>query len=71
MQLFSDYHMHPQVHSLRPYTRELLQPWADAARRRSLRDIALTDHDRYHEGVDFDEIAKLRAANPDLKIRAG
>ena len=71
MRLFSDYHMHPQVHSLRPYTQELLQPWADFARTRGLRDIALTDHDRYHEGVDFDEIEKLRAANSDLKIRAG
>ncbi len=71
MPLFSDYHMHPQVHSLRPYTQELLQPWADHARKVGLRDIALTDHDRYHEGVDFDEIDRLRSANPDLKIRAG
>ncbi len=71
MKLFSDYHMHPQVHSLRPYTQALLQPWADYARKVGLRDIALTDHDRYHEGVDFDEIEKLRTANPDLKIRAG
>ena len=71
MTLFSDYHMHPQVHSLRPYSQALLQPWADAARARGLRDIALTDHDRYHAGVDFDEIEKLRAANPDLQIRAG
>jgi histidinol-phosphatase (PHP family) len=36
-----------------------------------LDDIAFTDHDRYHEGIDFDEIEKLRAANSDLKIRAG
>lgn len=71
MELFSDYHMHPQVHSLRPYTQKLLQPWADHARKMGMRDIALTDHDRYHEGVDFDEIEKLRTANPDLKIRAG
>lgn len=71
MTLFSDYHMHPQVHSLRPYTPELLQPWAEYARRLGLRDIAFTDHDRYHAGVDFDEIEKLRAANPQLKIRAG
>ncbi len=63
--------MHPQVHSLRPYTQELLQPWADSARQIGLRDIALTDHDRYHEGVDFGEIETLRASNPDLKIRAG
>ena len=71
MLLFSDYHLHPQGHRHQPYTQELLQPWADHARRIGLRDIALTDHDRYHAGVDFDEIDRLRAANPDLKIRAG
>jgi histidinol-phosphatase (PHP family) len=69
--LFSDYHLHPQGHRLQLYSQELLQPWADHARKIALRDIALTDHDRYHRGVDFDEIERLRAANPDLKIRAG
>ena len=53
------------------YTRELLQPWVESARRRGLSDIAFTDHDRYHAGIDFDEIERLRAANPDIKIRAG
>lgn len=71
MLLFSDYHLHPQGHRLEPYSQELLQPWADYARKIGLRDIALTDHDRYHRGVDFDEIDRLRKANPDLKIRAG
>ena len=71
MKLFSDYHMHPQGHRVQPYTQELLQPWADSARQRGLRDIAFTDHDRYHAGVDFDAIDKLREKNPDLKIRAG
>lgn len=71
MVLFSDYHMHPQGHRVQPYDQALLQPWADAARARGLRDIAFTDHDRYHEGVDFDAIKTLRANNPDLQIRAG
>lgn len=71
MHPFSDYHLHPQGHRFQPYSQELLQPWADHARRIGLRDIALTDHDRYHLGVNFDEIDRLRAANPDLKIRAG
>ena len=71
MPLFSDYHSHPQGHRVVPYTQKLLQPWADAARARGLTDIAFTDHDRYHEGIDFDEIDRLREANPDLKIRAG
>jgi len=71
MHLCSDYHLHPQGHRLQPYTQELLQPWANHARQVGLRDIALTDHDRYHAGVDFDEIDRLREANPDLKIRAG
>lgn len=71
MVLFSDYHMHPQGHRVQPYNQALLQPWADAARERGLRDIAFTDHDRYHEGVNFAAIETLRANNPDLKIRAG
>jgi histidinol-phosphatase (PHP family) len=71
MKLFSDYHMHPQGHRVQSYTQELLQPWADSARQHGLTDIAFTDHDRYHAGIDFDEIDKLREKNVDLKIRAG
>ena len=70
-QLFSDYHSHPQGHRLQPYTQALLQPWADSARKSGLTDIAFTDHDRYHAGIDFDEIDRLRERNPDLRIRAG
>ncbi len=69
--LFSDYHSHPQGHRVQPYTQTLLQPWIDSARERGLSDIAFTDHDRYHAGIDFDEIDKLRVANPDVKIHAG
>jgi histidinol-phosphatase (PHP family) len=70
-QLFSDYHTHPQGHRVQPYTQALLQPWADSARKFALTDIAFTDHDRYHAGVDFGEIDRLRENNPDLRIRAG
>jgi len=71
MVLFSDYHMHPQGHRVQRYTQQLLQPWADWARRVALKDIAFTDHDRYHAGIDFDEINRLQERNPDLQIRAG
>jgi histidinol-phosphatase (PHP family) len=71
LQLFSDYHSHPQGHRIQRYSRELLQPWVDSARAKRLNDIAFTDHDRYHAGVDFDEVDKLRVANADIKIRAG
>lgn len=67
----TDYHSHPQGHRVQPYTPDLLQPWADSARAKGLREIALTDHDRYHAGVDFDAVDRLREANPDLKILAG
>jgi histidinol-phosphatase (PHP family) len=66
MELFSDYHMHPQGHRVQSYTQELLQPWIDSARQKGLRDIAFTDHDRYHAGVDFGEIDELREKNPDM-----
>src|SRR5256884_8834838 len=71
LQLFSDYHTHPQGHRVQSYSQELLQPWIDSARARGLNDVAFTDHDRFHAGVNFDEIEKLRAANSDVKIRAG
>lgn len=71
LRLFSDYHSHPQGHRVQPYSQALLQPWVDHARRAGLTDIAFTDHDRYHEGVSFDEIERLREKNPDIKIRAG
>jgi len=71
MPLPIDYHSHPQAHSVKPYTAAVLAPWAESARRRGLREIAFTDHDRYHQGVDFDQIDKLRAANPDLTFLAG
>jgi histidinol-phosphatase (PHP family) len=69
--LFSDYHTHPQGHRVQRYTPALLQPWANSARKFALTDIAFTDHDRYHAGIDFDEIDRLRERNPDLRIRAG
>src|SRR6266550_7325848 len=70
-QLFSDYHTHPQGHRVQRYTPALLQPWVDSARKFGLTDIAFTDHDRYHAGIDFDEIDHLRERNPDLRLRAG
>jgi histidinol-phosphatase (PHP family) len=71
LNLFSDYHTHPQGHRVQVYTQSLLQSWIDSARQRGLSDIAFSDHDRYHGGVDFDEIEKVREKNPDVKIRAG
>src|ERR1044071_7999288 len=71
LELFADYHSHPQGHRVQRYTPELLQPWADSTRRLGLKDIAFTDHDRYHTGIDFGAIDRLRERNPDLQIRAG
>jgi histidinol-phosphatase (PHP family) len=69
--LFSDYHTHPQAHRVQPYTQSLLQPWIESARQRGLGDVAFTDHDRFHTGIDFDQIDLVREKNVDLKIRAG
>jgi histidinol-phosphatase (PHP family) len=71
MSLPIDYHMHPQAHSIKPYTPELLQPWADTAHQRGLKEITFTDHDRYCEGVNFDEIDRLQEKNPNVTFLAG
>lgn len=70
--LAADYHNHPQAHRTDlPYSQEVLQPWADKAKEVGLKDLALTDHDRYLDGVNFDEVKKLQENNPEIKIRAG
>jgi histidinol-phosphatase (PHP family) len=71
LSVFSDYHTHPQGHRVQPYTQALLEPWAKSARRLGLKDIAFTDHDRYHAGIDFGEVDRLREKNPDLQFRLG
>ena len=69
--LFADYHTHPQGHRVQPYSKALLQPWIDSARVKGITDLAFTDHDRYHAGVDFNELDRVREENPDVKVRAG
>lgn len=70
--LIADYHNHPQAHREDlPYSEKVLQPWAAKAKELGLKDLALTDHDRYKAGVNFDEIDKLRERNPEIKIRSG
>lgn len=70
--LVADYHNHPQAHRTDlPYSQETLQPWADKARELGLQDLAFTDHDRYKDGVSFEEIDILRQNNPDIKFRSG
>jgi histidinol-phosphatase (PHP family) len=66
-----DYHTHPQGHSVRPYTIELLQPWIEQCRTKHIQSIAFTDHDRYITGVNFEVIDRLREQNPDIEILAG
>lgn len=70
-QLFADYHTHPQGHRVQHYTQDLLQPWIDSAQKKGITDIAFTDHDRYHAGIDLDAIDRVGEKNPDIKIRAG
>lgn len=69
--LFSDYHNHPQGHRDLLYTQEVLEPWARYAREAGLKDVAFTDHDRYHKGVSFDEFFKFRDKTKDINFKIG
>lgn len=69
--LFSDYHNHPQGHRDLPYTQEVLEPWAVYARKANLKDVALTDHGRYHHGIDLNEFFKFRDRIKDIKFKIG
>ncbi len=69
--LFSDYHNHPQGHRDLPYTQEVLEPWAEYARKANLKDVALTDHGRYHPGINLDEFFKFRDSVKDVNFKIG
>ena len=69
--LFSDYHNHPQGHRDLPYTQAVLEPWATYAREASLKDVVLTDHGRYHPGINLDEFFKFRDNVKDVKFKIG
>ncbi len=69
--LFSDYHNHPQGHRDLPYNQEVLEPWATYAREAGLKDVALTDHGRYHRGINLDEFFKFRDKVKDVKFKIG
>ena len=60
LMLFSDYHNHPQGHRDLPYSMEVLEPWGKYARESGLKDVALTDHGRYHPGILLDEFFKFK-----------
>ncbi|MBI3590382.1 MAG: histidinol-phosphatase HisJ family protein [Candidatus Melainabacteria bacterium] len=69
--LFSDYHNHPQGHRDLPYTQEVLEPWANYAKKVNLKDVALTDHGRYHPGINLDEFFKFRDNVKDIRFKIG
>lgn len=69
--LFSDYHNHPQGHRDLPYTQEVLAPWGAYARQANLKDVALTDHDRYHPGVNIDEFLRFKAVFKEVNFKLG
>lgn len=69
--LISDYHNHPQGHRSLPYTNEVLEPWAHSARAANLKDVAFTDHGRYHAGINLNEFFKFRDKVKDIRFKIG
>ncbi len=70
--LFSDYHNHPQAHREDlAYTPEVLKPWGEYAKKANLKDVALTDHGRYHKGINLDEFYKFRDSLKNTKFKIG
>ena len=72
MPLYADYHNHPQAHRTDlPYSPKVLDPWGEKAMQTGVKDVALTDHDRYKEGVNFDEVDALNERFPEITFRKG
>ena len=46
-------------------------PWADYARKAKLTDVVLTDHGRYHKGVNLEEFLIFKDKVSDVNFKAG
>lgn len=46
-------------------------PWAEYARKAALTDVVLTDHGRYHKGVNFEEFLNFKNKINDINFKIG
>ena len=66
-----DYHLHVIAHDDRPMTVENILSYCEVAQSRGVRQMGITEHDRYLEKVDVAAFQEAREGSPDVSLRLG
>lgn len=66
-----DYHLHVIAHGDRPMTVENILTYCEVARERGIRQMGITEHDRYLDDIDLAAFQEARELSQDVALRLG
>ena len=66
-----DYHLHVVAHGDRPMTVENILTYCEVARDRGIRQMGITEHDRYIDDIDLAAFQEAREKFQDVELRLG
>jgi histidinol-phosphatase (PHP family) len=66
-----DYHLHVVAHGDRPMTVENILEYCEVAKSRGIRQMGITEHDRYIEDIDLAAFQRAREMSRDVELRLG
>ncbi len=66
-----DYHLHVIAHGDRPMTIENILTYCEVAKKRGIRQMGITEHDRYLDDIDFAAFQEAREESEDVGLRLG
>lgn len=66
-----DYHLHVVAHGDRPMTVENILEYCEVAHERGIRQMGITEHDRYLEDIDLAAFQEARELSQDVELRLG
>jgi histidinol-phosphatase (PHP family) len=66
-----DYHLHVVAHGDRPMTVENILDYCEVAGERGIRQMGITEHDRYLDDIDLAAFQEARELSQDVELRLG
>jgi histidinol-phosphatase (PHP family) len=66
-----DYHLHVIAHDDRPMTVENILLYCEVARARGVKQLGITEHDRYLDKIDLEAFREAREVSRDVELRLG
>lgn len=66
-----DYHLHVIAHGDRPMTVENILEYCEVAHERGIRQMGITEHDRYLDDIDLAAFQEARELSQDVELRLG